>query len=137
MPENKDDQGRYTRGICKFCGQVHIVPFSDTQEEADDRAAALCDCAGAVKERRRLERIERATGGVERVFGSGASDVGQKPVDAGTLRFLKAAVELMAGEAVDSVTVDIPGICQAKFRVTAKGNIKISRSETRVRSFES
>ena len=87
----ENEEGAFVRGTCRYCGQVRIVPVSVTQDEADERAADECDCSGAVRERHRLERVERAAENIDRVFGSGDSDYGQRPVGGDVLDFLRHA----------------------------------------------
>lgn len=136
--ENMNNQGGcFIRGTCKYCGQYRIVSFSDTQEEANEKASEECDCGGTRKAKALQERKEKAMNGVESVFGEGASDAGYVPVSAEVLGFLKTVVTTMAEETVGAVSVEIPGACRAKFSFTGKGNIKICRSETRTRSLES
>ena len=142
MTDEAKEEGTLCRGVCRWCGQVRIVSYCVTKEEADARAAEECDCAGAVRERRRLERVEKARENIDRVFGDGATEYGQRPVGGDVLDFLRHSAELMAGyvcagDAISGVSVTVPDVCVAKLSVTSKGNVKVSRSETRVRSLES
>lgn len=135
--EKEKDEGRYIRGACRFCGQMKIVPWSMTQEEADDKATEACDCDDAAWDRKLKEQIRKAKEALNSVFGPGAADYGQKPVGARAMAFLQEAVSVMAEGYIDNVSVDLMGACRAKLTLTGKGSIKVKRTETTVRSLES
>ena len=135
--ENEQEEGRFIRGACRFCGQMKIVPWSLTQEEAEEKATEACDCDDAEWDRKLKERIRKAKEALNSVFGPGAADYGQKPVSERVMLFLQEAACLMAEGYVDNVQTDIPGTCRVKLADTGKGSIKIKRTETTVRSRES
>ena len=135
--ENNNSERSYIRGVCRYCGQALIVSLSESQEEADEKAAEECDCDGAVKALRIRERIQNATDGIEKIFGSGAADADYEPLGAAALEYLKATATLMVEEIIEGVSVKIPGVCVAKLAMTGKGTIKICRSEGGTRTIES
>ncbi len=139
MPE---DDVNIIRGTCRYCGQTQIVSFSASQEEADERAAQKCDCVGATRERNRQRRVEQAGKNIDRIFGAGAAEYGQRTVGGRILDYLREAAELMAGDVcagdiISDIRITVPDVCVAILSATSKGNVKISRRETRVRSLES
>ncbi len=137
MDKNNSGGGCYIRGVCQYCGQALIVSMSETQAEADIKAAEECTCGGATRARRLKERIQNALDGIEKIFGQGSKDADYEPIGAAALDFLNAAVTLILEGNIESVSVTIPGVCRAKLLLTAKGNIKICRTEGRTRVIES
>ena len=82
--------------------------------------------------RRTAEQIEDAQSRVNRLFGEGAEDLGFKPIAGdGAIELLERVVELIARGPISSASLNIRGQCKAKFSITSKGKIKVSRSETR------
>ncbi len=120
-----------TTGACKYCGQLQEVGPHPSQA-ADETATEVCSCPSARTARRTAEQIEDARDRVNRLFGERAEDLGFKPIAGdGTIELLERVVELIARGPISSASLNIRGQCKAKFSITSKGKIKVSRSETR------
>lgn len=120
-----------TMGACQYCGQIQEVGPHPSQSAADETASEVCNCPRARDERRVRERAEDARERVERLFGDSAEELGFKPVADDAVHLLESVVEMIARGPVSSASLNIRGQCKAKFSVTSKGKIKVSRSETR------
>ena len=121
-----------TTGACKYCRQLQEVGPHPSQAAADETATEVCSCPSARTARRTAEQIEDAQSRVNRLFGEGAEDLGFKPIAGdGAIELLERVVELIARGAISSASLNIRGQCKAKFSITSKGKIKVSRSETR------
>lgn len=120
-----------TRGACQYCGQLQEVGPHPSQAAADETASEVCNCPRARDERRVRERAEDARERVERLFGDSAEELGFKPVADAAVHLLESVVEMIARGPISSASLNIRGQCKAKFSVTSKGKIKVSRSETR------
>ena len=121
-----------TTGACRYCGQLQEVGPHPSQAAADETATEVCSCPSARTARRTAEQIEDAQSRVNRLFGEGAEDLGFKPiVGDGAIKLLEHVVELIAQGPISSASLNIRGQCKAKFSITSKGKIKVSRSETR------
>lgn len=121
-----------TTGACRYCGQLQEVGPHPSQAAADETATEVCSCPSARTARRTAEQIEDAQSRVNRLFGEGAEDLGFKPIAGdGAIELLERVVELIARGPISSASLNIRGQCKAKFSITGKGKIKVSRSETR------
>ena len=121
-----------TTGECKYCHQLQEVGPHPSQAAADETATEVCSCPSARTDRRIAEQIEDAQSHVNRLFGEGAEDLGFKPIAGdGAIELLERVVELIARGPISSASLNIRGQCKAKFSITSKGKIKVSRSETR------
>ena len=121
-----------TTGACRYCGQLQEVGPHPSQAAADETATEVCSCPSARTARRTAEQIEDARDRVNRLFGEGAEDLGFKPIAGdGAIELLERVVELIARGPISSASLNIRGQCKAKFSITSKGKIKVSRSETR------
>lgn len=121
-----------TTGACKYCRQLQEVGPHPSQAAADETATEVCSCPSARTARRTAEQIEDARDRVNRLFGERAEDLGFKPIAGdGAVELLKRVVELIARGPISSASLNIRGQCKAKFSITSKGKIKVSRSETR------
>lgn len=121
-----------TTGECKYCHQLQEVGPHPSQAAADETATEVCSCPSARTARRIAEQIEDAQNRVNRLFGEGAEDLGFKPIAGdGAIELLERVVELIARGPISSASLNIRGQCKAKFSITSKGKIKVSRSETR------
>lgn len=119
-------------GACRYCGQLQEVGPHPSQAAADETATEVCSCPSARTARRTAEQIEDAQSRVNRLFGEGAEDLGFKPIAGdGAIELLERVVELIARGPISSASLNIRGQCKAKFSITSKGKIKVSRSETR------
>ena len=121
-----------TTGACHSCGQLQEVGPHPSQAAADETATEVCSCPSARTARRIAEQIADARDRVNRLFGEGAEDLGFKPIAGdGAIDLLEKVVELIARGPISSASLNIRGQCKAKFSITSKGKIKVSRSETR------
>ena len=121
-----------TTGECKYCHQLQEVGPHPSQAAANETATEVCSCPSARTARRIAEQIEDAQSRVNRLFGEGAEDLGFKPIAGdGAIELLERVVELIARGPISSASLNIRGQCKAKFSITSKGKIKVSRSETR------
>ena len=121
-----------TTGACRYCGQLQEVDPHPSQAAADETATEVCSCPSARTARRTAEQIEDARDRVNRLFGERAEDLGFKPIAGdGAIELLERVVELIARGPISSASLNIRGQCKAKFSITSKGKIKVSRSETR------
>jgi hypothetical protein len=121
-----------TTGECKYCHQLQEVGPHPSQAAADETATEVCSCPSARTARRTAGQIEDAKNRVNRLFGDGAEDLGFKPIAGdGAIDLLERVVELIARGPISSASLNIRGQCKAKFSITSKGKIKVSRSETR------
>lgn len=122
------------RGSCQYCGQVQEVGPHSSQAAADETATEVCSCGKARIARRLREQIEDAKERVNSLFGTGAEDFGFSPINSeNTITLLETVAEGIARDTIASAVISIRGWCRAKFSVNSKGEIKISRSETRSR----
>lgn len=120
-----------TVGACRYCGQMQEVGPHPSQAHADETASEVCNCPKARSERRVHEQIEDARDRVQRLFGEGAESLDFRPVSDEAVGLLDHVVEMIARGPISSASINIRGQCKAKFSVTSKGKIKVSRSETR------
>lgn len=120
-----------TTGACQYCGQMQEVGPHPSQAAADETASEVCNCPRAREERRVRERAEDARERVQRLFGEEAETLGFKPVSDDAVLLCERVVEMIARGPISSASLNIRGQCKAKFNVTSKGKIKVSRSETR------
>lgn len=120
-----------TTGACKYCGQIQEVGPHPSQAAADETASEVCNCPTARQERRVHEQVEDACERVQRLFGDDAESLGFKPIPDEAVGLLEAVVEMIARGPISSASLNVRGRCKAKFSITSKGKIKVSRSETR------
>lgn len=128
----------YDMGACVYCGQAITLDREySSAEEADTAATAVCKCAEAAAERALKREIGEAKNKIYRLFGERAGESGFTPIGSQeTIELMMGAVELVAREHIDSLTINCRGAYKAVISVNSKGNIKVSRSETRVRTLE-
>lgn len=120
-----------TTGACKYCGQIQEVGPHSSQAAADETASEVCNCPTARQERRVHEQVEDACERVQRLFGDDAESLGFKPIPDEAVGLLENVVEMIARGPISSASLNVRGRCKAKFSITSKGKIKVSRSETR------
>ena len=120
-----------TTGACRYCGQLQEVGPHPSQTAADETASEVCNCPQARNERRVHEQIEDACERIHRLFGDDAGSLGFRPIHDDAVGLLEHVVEMIARGPISSASINVRGQCKAKFSVTSKGKIKVSRSETR------
>lgn len=120
-------------GVCCFCGQIATVeePAGWRQEDIDRLAAEQCDCDGAAEYRGREKRKENAIIAIVEMCGEIEGGVEQEVID-----LMTGIVDRILGGEMTGATLDLGDGLKVKITITAKGAIKIERSETKKRSRE-
>lgn len=128
----------YDMGACAYCGQaISLDQEYSSAEEADTAATAVCKCAEAAAERALKREIAAAKDKIFRLFGEAARGSGFAPIESQeTIDLMMGAVELVARDHIDSLTVNCRGAYKAVIAMNSRGKIKVSRSETRVSTLE-
>ena len=120
-------------GACPFCGQfIEFDTPARDDDEAKDFAVARCNCPGARAENEINKKIHLAAERIDALFGENAFENGFDsilPNEPISLLFLAAT--LVARGYISSATIKISGKCTACVTLGQKGNIVISRRETR------
>ena len=110
---------------------IELVAITKEEATAEDGATEVCNCPTARQERRVHEQVADACERVQRLFGDDAESLGFKPIPDEAVGLLENVVEMIARGPISSASLNVRGRCKAKFSVTSKGKIKVSRSETR------
>lgn len=127
----------YNTGVCTYCGQaISLDQEYGSAEEANAAATAICNCDIAKAERNLRREIEGAKNKVYRLFGETAGGWGFEPIQQETIDLMLGAVELVARDHIDSITINCRGEYKATIAMTGKGKIKVSRSETHIGTLE-
>lgn len=135
-------------GICRFCGQYfevgwvrEIDPERFGLVEADYIASRSCRCAEARKfcdaEEARERRVQQremtlasADTVIDELFGEAAKEAGEMPMSANSRSIIRELAEMVYDCDLQKAAVtDCNGIT-AKITRSAKGNLRISRSES-------
>lgn len=124
-------------GGCRFCGQTKAVevPAEWTAEEADELVTECCECLDAKLYTGRKMRKERAHRRIDYLFGE-AGNAEFEPIQGKAVELLHEAVEKAGDEDILSATVDAGGGIKASIKLTEKGAIKVTRTETRKNTYE-
>ena len=119
-------------GVCRYCGQVNINidTANCSKEEADALASKNCGCSGAKVSREREGQIQKAKERIEQLFGISASLLGFEPVNDDVVEMLNNLVPQLAEDTLLAITVYINSETKAKLAMTAKGKIKVERTDT-------
>ena len=139
MPINQTDEEKINKeidfprheGTCRFCGSVIPVIGAD-KSDADLKASQECDCGGYKKE----QKISGAKKSIQKLFGTECRADGFCPVSEKAIDLMGAVVEAIHAGAISSAALNICG-AKAALSVTAKGKIKVVRTDQRQQSFES
>ncbi len=128
----------YNMGACAYCGQtVSLDQEYSSAAEANAAATAICKCWEATAERNLKKEIEAAKDKIFCLFGEAAGGNGFAPIESQeTIGLMRNAVELVARDHIDSLTINCRGEYKAVIAMNSKGKIKVSRSETRVSTLE-
>ena len=114
---------------CPYCGQVISATLQDGETSAE-AAIRLCNCAHALRHKRRVERLEQAKDTLYDTFGEEAAEkYGLKAVSEEVMDLLQTLARMLVDDKIVSVTVQCADSCKAKLAVGGKGEIKITRSE--------
>ncbi|MDR2531478.1 MAG: hypothetical protein LBC82_01370 [Oscillospiraceae bacterium] len=104
---------------CSHCGQANLSDPLD------------CNCPEARREARIQAQIDKARERIKQLFGENAAERGFAPIHStDTLDLMNDVVTLIANHAIKNATLQITGRCKAKISLTAKGSIKVGRTET-------
>lgn len=122
-----------TYGVCKYCGQVASAEEAfESKAEANRWASENCTCASATAERRTREQIEDGCDRVDKLFGSECEVYGFEPVaEERILEKLCEAVKWVAKGYARQIVLQLADYGKATIGLTAKGRIRVSRSESR------
>ena len=120
-------------GTCRFCGQAQAIT-PEPGKSAEELAVAACDCAEARRYRLRAERVTRGKEMADALFGSGCEKRCGPAVPEEALQLIKAATVLIVDGVITKMSLLIEGVCKADVGVTAKGEIKVKRTEGKVYS---
>ena len=128
----------YHMGACAYCGQaIGLDGTYDSPAEANAAATDICKCAEAAAERSLKKEIREAKDKILYLFGEGARDREFEPIKSQeTMDFMEIAVELVAREHIDNLTINSLGEYKAVIARNSKGKIKVSRSETHSSTLE-
>lgn len=116
--EDMEDKDLIT-GACKFCGQLRQVAALGPDADPDEAATEACDCYEAARYTSQKRTRERTTKSIEELF----------PKDEAVREILLATMEDIITEEIWSVTIDNGDGLKAKMSITAKGNVKVERTE--------
>lgn len=122
-------------GTCGFCGQTGIITALPgwSEDEVDKSVTKKCQCEAAKKYADRREQTRKAKERIEEVFGPAA---GKKAIDTAIVGQLVSFVDIIAERKMQAVIVDVGRGLKAKVSCTAKGAIKVERTEVAKESFE-
>lgn len=120
-------------GTCKFCGQCNWdLDCSEclNTDEAIEKATESCECDEAVKYTTLRKKYTSAKAHVDDLFGKGCKEKEIEPASTNVLTYLYTCAERVVNSDISAVTVNIARGCQAKISASAKGQIKVERTET-------
>ena len=109
--------------VCEYCGQVLMD-------------GAECDCPGARLDRKIKKQIIKGKAAIQNLFGSACEKEGLTPVADENIEMMDAAVERIANCKMYSVTLVFPEGVKAKLTRSAKGAIKVERTEVKKNGLE-
>ena len=116
MKEDLEDKD-LTTGTCKFCGQIRQVAAAEA--DPDEAATEACRCYEATRYTAQKKTRERTTKSIEELF----------PRDEAVREILLVTMEDIITEEIVAITIDDGDRLKAKMSITAKGNIKVERTE--------
>ena len=115
-------------GSCNYCGQIINVE-AETQTEADEKATMECGCGGARLAQKRSRNISEAKELISSLFPESDND-------APSIVALHRMVDEIGTGRYTGVSVQIDGCTSCKISRTAKGNIKVTRTDRQQQSYE-
>ena len=120
------------QGGCLFCGQIIALEVDPTwkQEELDELATELCDCTEAGAYTYTKKRREKAKKCIKEQFQEEIKE------NENIKHLLNVVTDMVINEEIRTFSCDINGKIKAKISMTAKGNVKIERTETEKKSEE-
>jgi hypothetical protein len=116
-------------GACRFCGQLKKVEtmIGWTDDQCDELATETCGCFDSCTYARKKGQKERAEKKINRLF---VETLDNEPLDQAAVDLIREAAELVSDFKIKSCTIDNGNGCKAKVSITAKGNIKVERTDT-------
>lgn len=100
------------------------------QEELDELATELCDCTEAGAYTYTKKRREKAKKCIKEQFQEEIKE------NENIKHLLNVVTDMVINEEIRTFSCDINGKIKAKISMTAKGNVKIERTETEKKSEE-
>ena len=124
----KDQDKGTVNGCCMFCGQMMTVeaPVIWGEDIINELVSEKCECDASQNWARRKFRKEKAHEKIKILFGDGA-DI---PIDENAEKLLHLAADCIVDMDVEKMTIEIQDGTKGKISRTAKGFIKIERSES-------
>lgn len=120
-----------TTGACRYCGQIQEVGPTRPRPPQTTRRRRFATARLHGKNVAYMNRW-RTLASVCNVFSATTPrSLGFKPIPDEAVGLLENVVEMIARGPISSASLNVRGRCKAKFSVTSKGKIKVSRSETR------
>jgi len=116
------------QGSCLCCGQIYLVAPLDPDAPADtlDHMATMkCTCNGAKDYQKLQESITRAKSNIRKLCSSDK-----------IIELLTAAVDMVAEQAVASVSVNDGYNVRYRLSMTGAGKIKVEKSRTEKEALE-
>lgn len=110
-------------GICRYCGQLTSV-MAESQEDADDIVTMQCTCEDATLEQRK----EKLFDNLDEIIGDGAETYGMEPLPQDVRPALMNIGVLVMKEQIQAASINVGGTA-VKIKITAKGQVKVSRTE--------
>ena len=122
-------------GICRFCGQLVQIEVDDGASSAEKNLQAVqnCTCFGANRAREKTASIVKAKELVRELFegeGLPPSEEVAVPPQRSLCEILCDAAELIGAGVIAGITVSVDSRTKAKLSGSAKGRIKVERSDT-------
>lgn len=116
-------------GICKYCGQVNIVPMTEyvSEEEKDAAATEICNCDKACGDR----IIKNANGKIEEMFLTRCEKIGLQKITERQAELLKHIVKELVEDNALSVSITFGFGIKADVKINSKEEIEIKRTDTR------
>lgn len=116
-------------GTCKHCGQIHHMNTTGqcTEEQLNDWATEMCDCAGAKIEKRQKKTEEKVKNNIEKLFRESYPE---------TADILRQAVAPVVKSTIASITIDTGHGIKGKVTLTSKGTVKVEQSVSKKTSLE-
>ena len=120
----------YIEGTCKYCGQIISVQ-ADDQSEADILATSSCNCEMAQLTGRLKRNISEAKLLVEEMFPREEDER-----NAGVVHELCVIIDVIGDGTFRSANLQVNGKVSVSIARTAKGTIKVSRTDKTKQVYE-
>ena len=119
---------------CRYCGQMRMIEVPDnwTDEQMNELVVEHCPCPDAQTHNSIKHRKEKAHERIEMLFG----EQSEFPIDENAEKLLHMAADAAVDLDIERVTVGIKDGTKASIKRTAKGSIKIERTESNKNAYE-